>query len=77
MVEVADGIIFAGIAAIFGADGAFCATVSLCAFVIGMVGADIGPDITPYGLSLLTAIGAAIGLAIGAVAWVIARRFRE
>ncbi|HWB13444.1 MAG TPA: hypothetical protein VG826_29740 [Pirellulales bacterium] len=70
-------ILFAVIAVIFGADGVFCAAISLVALVMGLIGAEMSTDITSYGLSLLAAIGAAIGLGIGAVAWAIARRFRE
>jgi hypothetical protein len=44
---------------------------------MGLIGADMSTDITSYDLSLLTAIHAAIGLGIGAIAWAIARRFRE
>jgi hypothetical protein len=69
--------ICATIAVIFGADGALCAAVSLAGLVMGLIGADMSTDITSYDLSLLTAIHAAIGLGIGAIAWAIARRFRE
>lgn len=66
---------FAAIAVFFGVPGVLSTFACPCLLVLGMIGADIGSDITPFGLSLLLAMGAVPNLLIGAVAWLIARRF--
>jgi hypothetical protein len=72
-----DFFFFAAIAVFFGVPGAFAGLVSLFMLVMAAIGVDIGHDVTPFGASMMSAIGAAPCLAIGAIAWAIARRFRE
>ena len=68
---------FAAIAVFFGVPGAFAGLVSLFMLVMGVIGVDVGRDVTPFGASMMFAIAAAPSLVIGAIAWAIARRFRE
>jgi hypothetical protein len=68
---------FATIAAFFGVPGAFAGLGCLFMLVMGTIGADIGSDVTPFQASLMMAIGAVPSLGIGAIAWAIARGFRQ
>lgn len=68
---------FAAIAVFFGVDGAFTGLVCLWALVMGIAGADIGRDVTPFGLAVMTIIPTVPCLGIATIAWRIARGFRD